>query len=387
MLSTAPNQAVKLLDFGISKVTKDPRLTTPGAAMGTPDYMAPEQTMDALGVTAASDLYALGVIAFELLSGRLPFISNNVAEMMFKVLKEPPPKLASVVGEIDPRLSDLVDALLTKDPKARPQTAAGVRAALLSAVKPDAAALWKLVKSPDDVGFAPTFARPSPATPLQLAELARTMPEDERVPSPELPPGVPHRSGRKTAVAPERVVPMSPPVKRSALPLVVAAAVAVAGAGGWYGLRSSAEVGVRSSEQTAPVIVATPTPPPPEVTKPPEPEPTPPPPEPVVAVPEPTPEPAPNIPPAEPAKSLKSPTRRVSNQPSSAPSKVQILIAQGHAAMKANDYDLAKKKFTECTRTYDEEADCFAGLAQVLTTLGDSAAADRANKRAANLRR
>ena len=397
MLSTAPNQAVKLLDFGISKVTKDPKLTSPGAAMGTPDYMAPEQTLDAKSVTAASDLYSLGAIAFELLTGRLPFLSNNVAEMMFKVLKEPPPKLATVVGEIDPRFADLVDALLIKDPNERPQTAAGVRTALLAATKPDTAALWKLVKSPDEVGFAPTFARPSPATPQQLAHLARTLPENDAVPEPELPPGVPRRSARPTAVAPERktqgtssaptekVQPLAAP-RRSVLPWsVMGAVLLLSGGGSLYALTAKERPAptppvVVAPAPTPPVVVAPP-PPQPEPVRPPEPEPEPKP------EPTPTPDPVANTPPAEPAKNPASPSRRVSGPGVSKKSPAQLLVAQGHAALKANDYDLAKKKFTECTRQFDEEADCFAGLAQVLTTLGDTAAADRANKRAANLRR
>jgi eukaryotic-like serine/threonine-protein kinase len=388
MLATAPNQAVKLLDFGISKVVKDPRLTTPGAAMGTPDYMAPEQTTDALAVTAAADLYSLGVIAFELLSGRVPFSAPNVAELMFKVLTEAPPGLATVVGELDPRLCELVDALLVKDPKARPQSAAGVRAALLAAVKPDPAALWALVKSPADAGLGPTFARPSPATPLELAKLAPQV--AARPPPPELAPG-PQTLNRKSsrgqqsaaqtlpAAAPRASAPRPAARPKSGAPWVVAGlgvAAALAGAAVWN---------ARQPGPPPPAVVAVE----PAPTQPPTPVPAP---EPVEA-PAPAPlaprdlpsEPAPAPGASEPAK----PTPRPRPPGPAAPKKqteAERLIAAGHAAMKQDDFALARQKFTECKQRFPENPDCLPGLVQVLTTLGESTAAAREQRRWEGLR-
>jgi eukaryotic-like serine/threonine-protein kinase len=378
MLSTSPNQAVKLLDFGISKLTRDPKLTTPGATMGTPDYMAPEQTLDAKAVTASADLYSLGTIAFEMLSGRRPFIANNVAEMMFQVLQEPPPRLDSVVGELDPRLCELVDALLTKDPLRRPQTAAGVRTALLAAVKPDPAALWKLVHSPDEVGFAPTFARPSPATPQQLAQLARTLPESEAVPEPVLPPGVPRRSARPTALAPqarepstqknvaspsartEQVQPIALP-QRSSLPLVLGGLVVLlVGVGALFAFSKKAP------PVTVPAVVVTARPAPePLKTE----EPTPEPPKTEAPTPEP---PKTEAPTPEPPRPALPPARKAPVK-----SKARLIVEQGTAAAKAGRLVEAKQKFTECKNAFPEDADCRYGLYTVLTELNEVDAAQK----------
>jgi Protein kinase domain len=118
---------VKIADFGIAKSVHGPALrslTGAGAAVGTPAYMAPELVTGG-EVGPWTDLYALGVTAYELLAGRLPFDETDVGlALMLMHAKEPAPPLRSVRPDLDPGLAAWVDTLLAKDPRDRPTGAA-----------------------------------------------------------------------------------------------------------------------------------------------------------------------------------------------------------------------------------------------------------------------
>ena len=127
-----------VLDFGISAVLQrddvsgDPRLTRAGTYLGTPTYMSPEQATGE-PVTGKSDVYALGLIAFELLSGQPPFNGPPVVVMAAHVEKQPP-SLHSVRSGIDEHLAELVDRCLRKTPTERPN-AGDVAQALLPGMR------------------------------------------------------------------------------------------------------------------------------------------------------------------------------------------------------------------------------------------------------------
>lgn len=110
---------VKLLDFGIARSLQDTRLTGTGELFGTPQYMAPERitTMDA---GPSADLYAMGVIFFEMLTGRLPFDATDAASFFVKHIKDKPLNLLTLRPEVPEALADLVDRLLAKEPSGRP---------------------------------------------------------------------------------------------------------------------------------------------------------------------------------------------------------------------------------------------------------------------------
>jgi serine/threonine-protein kinase len=121
---------VKLADFGIAKALSDESsITQVGSVLGTAAYLAPEQ---AAGEQAgpAADLYALGVVTYQLLSGRLPYEAQSLTELALKQQRELPPRLDELNPEVSPQLALAVDRALALDPRARPKSADELRAAL-----------------------------------------------------------------------------------------------------------------------------------------------------------------------------------------------------------------------------------------------------------------
>ena len=122
-----------LIDFGISKGLEevDQKVTETGQLFGTPHYMSPEQVQDPKAMTPSSDLYSLGVIIFELLSGSTPFHDDNVFGLLLQHVNEAPPQLLDVAPRQSPAMSLLVNELLAKDPEARPRSALEVSSRLI----------------------------------------------------------------------------------------------------------------------------------------------------------------------------------------------------------------------------------------------------------------
>jgi|GEM_PF-3532215 len=107
---------VRLIDWGIAKAPSLTRLTEDDTTAGTPSFMAPEQLLG-LPDDGRIDIYALGVVAFELLTGRLPFSGSTAVEVAMQHLHTPPPHLPA---ELPEELDDLVRGMLAKDPAQRP---------------------------------------------------------------------------------------------------------------------------------------------------------------------------------------------------------------------------------------------------------------------------
>ena len=125
----------KVLDFGIAKIV-DPgggRLTQTGMIIGTPAYMAPEQARGE-EIDNRTDIYAMGVITFELLTGKLPFEANSSAQFLAAHALSKPPPLLSVRPDLPPALASLIDRVLAKNPAERPQSALDLKEALVAAL-------------------------------------------------------------------------------------------------------------------------------------------------------------------------------------------------------------------------------------------------------------
>lgn len=113
---------VKVLDFGISKFHDGiGGSTRTGELMGTPYYMAPEQVRGERNVTHVADIYALGVIFHQALTGKVPFDGNTLPELILKIAQDPAPNLTERLDNIPVAISDLVHGMLEKDPNHRPQ--------------------------------------------------------------------------------------------------------------------------------------------------------------------------------------------------------------------------------------------------------------------------
>ncbi len=114
----------KITDFGLAKRTSA-ELTATGAVMGTPAYMAPEQAAGQTRLVGpAGDLYTLGVIFFECLTGRVPFQSDNLMSLLGQIRESDPPRLKSINENLPKQLQPILDKCLAKEPKERYPSAA-----------------------------------------------------------------------------------------------------------------------------------------------------------------------------------------------------------------------------------------------------------------------
>jgi serine/threonine protein kinase len=150
---------VKILDFGLAHLAMDPRLAPKGAVFGTPEYMSPEQ---ARGEEAGppSDLYALGVLFFEMLTGQLPFRSNDRDTLLEMQRSAPPPKPSQIKPDTLPQAEAVVLKLLEKERRKRYQDAHHLHEELKSLQR-------SLPSTPFELQSSPENAAPPPPPPPQ----------------------------------------------------------------------------------------------------------------------------------------------------------------------------------------------------------------------------
>jgi serine/threonine protein kinase len=110
-------QAV-LTDFGIAKAAEESRLTATGSSIGTPHYMAPEQITGS-PVDARTDQYSLGIVAFELLTGRVPFDADTTTAILFKHVNNPPPSILALCPDLPSAVDGVLNRALSKSPAER----------------------------------------------------------------------------------------------------------------------------------------------------------------------------------------------------------------------------------------------------------------------------
>ena len=128
-----PDGTVKLTDFGIARAIDAAPLTQTGQVLGTAQYLSPEQALGQ-SATASSDIYSLGVVGFEMLTGERPFDSGTVVATALAHVNQPPPPLPVTIPK---GVRDVITAALAKDPADRPASAEAMAQAL-AALAPDA---------------------------------------------------------------------------------------------------------------------------------------------------------------------------------------------------------------------------------------------------------
>lgn len=135
ILLDGTRRRVMVTDFGIAKALSEGgsgTLTGTGVAIGTPTYMSPEQAAGEREIDPRSDLYALGVVAYEMITGRVPFKAPTVPGILMKQITEPPPEISRVRPECPDELAATILRCLEKDPSSRWPTADALRRALES---------------------------------------------------------------------------------------------------------------------------------------------------------------------------------------------------------------------------------------------------------------
>ena len=235
---------VKIIDFGISKfqnVGGDEAKTRTGMIIGTPLYMSPEQARGLSEADSRADLYAVGVILYESVTGRVPFTGASPTDLLFQIALSTPPPIPTLVGDVDPSFCSIVEKAMARDPAARFQTGTEFIAAL------DA---W----AQNGKGVvAPLQAHLAPAPYLATQQLG--MPGATPAPTPAPTAGTPWASSHG--------VPAPPARSPLAVAAVVMAGIAVVGLGGLFLVmkgRPTRAAGSSSASAAASVPVAVPSP-------------------------------------------------------------------------------------------------------------------------------
>ncbi len=271
-------ERVRLLDLGIAREAEEAgKATLAGQALGTVYYMAPEQSLDARSATPVSDVWSLGAMLYQALSGTFPFDGDTVAAVILKACRDPHVPLLDAAPHVDPRLAALVDRCLSKTPAERPADASALRDELVPLLADPSVRDTLEVYTVTTWTFHP--ADPAPREdPFASLERAETAPAPLRLPTPlpvlSTPPAMPPGDTAPEIVIAQPAASSQPPRPRTsrlfwsllglAIPLCV---------GAWLLLRSPTRAPRAAPPPPAaaqPAVAAAPSPtiaaPPPTVT-------------------------------------------------------------------------------------------------------------------------
>jgi len=176
----SPDGVVTIMDFGIVKEQAGgENLTRTGLVFGTPEYMAPEQAQGQADPGPTSDLYSLGVVAYEMLSGRPPYQGDTPFSVVLKHIKKPPPPLVELLPEVSIQFQSVIFKSLEKKPGARYPTADEMREAMEGVDLDPASA----AQASAGVGAAPAASMPSATAPVEIVSERPDRAEPARLPS------------------------------------------------------------------------------------------------------------------------------------------------------------------------------------------------------------
>ena len=234
-----PDGMVKLADFGIAKAAEQSDITKVGSVLGTAAYLAPEQ---ARGEPAgpASDVYALGVVAYQLLAGRLPYDAASLTDLARLQETGPPPRLDEVASGVPPALALAVARALHRDPAERYADATDMETALRDGLRGRAPeggteATWAMSEDETSATRAMSATSATSAMPRERSSQARRLEPLDEPPSPRRAP---------------RRAPAAPPPRRTRsgglgkwLALLLVLALAAAGFAGYQAVQDSGSSG------------------------------------------------------------------------------------------------------------------------------------------------
>jgi serine/threonine protein kinase len=184
ILLDAKTGRARVTDFGIARAAaEESRLTATGMAVGTPAYMSPEQAIGEREVDGRTDIYSLGIVAYQMLAGETPFKAINTPAMLMKHVSEPPPPLRGRRIDVPEYLAEAIERALAKRPEDRWRAAAEMRDAVLDRSTSHA------YPAPPKPAPLPVLREAPPPVPLREAPLASLLPPALSAP----PPGMSRR--------------------------------------------------------------------------------------------------------------------------------------------------------------------------------------------------
>lgn len=227
LCATVNEVKVKLLDFGIAKVLSTSPEAAPqtntGVVFGTPDYLSPEQARGDAQIDGRSDIFSVGTVLFELLTGRRPFEAPNAVATAYRIVHVDAPLLAQMGVSVDPRLQRILSVALAKNPRDRFSSAAAFADAL-APLAGDGATRRDALRSLVDgvVAMQPTIAAPRPerSEPRAVVRESGSSRDPASAPSLSFEPSLPNPirledsmppSEDWSAPAPSPGVPKAPP--------------------------------------------------------------------------------------------------------------------------------------------------------------------------------
>ena len=228
-----------MTDFGIAKLDDGQNLTATGTAVGTPHYMAPEQFHNQ-PLTAAADQYALGIVAYEMLTGKKPFDGATLAEIITKHLFNPPPDIKLDRPDLPASVSDAITRMLAKEPAAR---FPDLDAAIAAIGPPDPSQVDAVRGRLMSIARSTPERKPRLSVPMSPLPASRPSARTAVMPSGSAPVATPApqstgapRTVQSTGAPQSTAAPPATVRKRSMIPGIIAALVVLT-VGGYFGAR------------------------------------------------------------------------------------------------------------------------------------------------------